>query len=259
MIPHFSACQTRDGHVFRSLENSRPCFPRDWNFRMKRIPEPELMLTAAQAAAYAAADFEAPHQRVVRLFQRLFPRWQPREVIDLGCGPGDIAFRFARAFPRCRIVGVDGSPAMLGCGRRALRREPALAGRVTLTRGMLQTWRPARRAGTVICNALLHHLHDPQTLWSAIARCAAPGARVLVVDLRRPPSRQAATALRDRYAKGEPAILRRDFLHSFLAAFTPAEIRAQLRAAELGGLRVRALGDRHVMIWGRLAAAKGRA
>ena len=215
------------------------------------------MLSPEQAAAYAAADFAAPHQRVVRLFRQRFPGWRPQEIIDLGCGPGDIAFRFARAFPRCRIIGVDGSPAMLACGRRALRREPALARRVKLTRGMLQSWRPARRAGTVICNALLHHLHDPQTLWSAIARCAAPGARVLVVDLRRPTSRAAARALRDRYAKGEPAILRRDFLHSFLAAFTPAEIRAQLRAAGLSGLRVRAVGDRHVMIWGRVAAAKG--
>ncbi len=220
---------------------------------MQRIPEPELMLAPAQAAAYAAADFAAPHERVVALFRRLFPEARPRAVLDLGCGPGDIACRFARAFPRCRVLGVDGSPAMLACGRRALRREPALAERVTLTRGLLQTWQPPQRFGTLLCNALLHHLHDPLVLWSCIARCAAPGARVLVVDLRRPPTRRAAVALRDRYAAGEPEILRHDFLHSFFAAFTPDEIRAQLRAAGLRGFRVRALGDRHVMVWGRVA------
>ena len=225
---------------------------------MKRIPEPELMLAPAQAAAYAAADFAAPHERVVALFRRLFPDARPRDVLDLGCGPGDIARRFARAYPRCRVLGVDGSPAMLACGRRALRREPAWGDRITLTRGLLQTWRPPHRFGTVICNALLHHLHDPQVLWSCLARCAAPGARVLVVDLRRPPSRRAAVALRDRHAAGEPEILRHDFLHSFFAAFTPDEIRAQLKAAGLRGFRVRALGDRHVMVWGRMEARSER-
>jgi ubiquinone/menaquinone biosynthesis C-methylase UbiE len=219
---------------------------------MKRIPEPELMETPEQAAAYAAADFAAPHERVVALFRRLFPDARPRKALDLGCGPGDIACRFARTFRSCRVLGVDGAPAMLACGQRALRREPALARRVTLVRGLLQDWRPTRRFPVILCNSLLHHLYDPQVLWSCIRRCAAPGARVFVVDLRRPPTRRAARALRDRYAAGEPAILRRDFLHSLHAAFTPAEIRAQLREAGLDGLRVRALGDRHVMAWGRI-------
>jgi trans-aconitate methyltransferase len=219
---------------------------------MQRIPEPELMESPEQAAAYAGADFSTPHQRVIDLFRRRFPDARPRRALDLGCGPGDIAFRFARAFPHCRVLGVDGSPAMLACGRRARRREPALADRVTFTRGRLQDWRPPHRFPVLLCNALLHHLHDPGVLWTCVARCAAPGARVLVVDLRRPASRRAAVALRDRHAAGEPEILRRDFLHSFLAAFTPGEIRAQLAAAGLKGFQVRALGDRHVVVWGRM-------
>ena len=39
---------------------------------MKRIPEPELMLSDEQAQAYAYADFDAPHSMFIRLFQTYF-------------------------------------------------------------------------------------------------------------------------------------------------------------------------------------------
>ncbi len=219
---------------------------------MKRIPEPELMLTAEQAEAYAAADFAAPHQRVVELFRRAFPGFRPDHLLELGCGPGDIVLRFARAFPRCRVLGVDGSPAMLKAGRRLLAREPALARRITLVKGLLQDWQPPQRTGAVISNALLHHLHDPRVLWSAVRRCAAPGARVFVVDLRRPASRREAEALMRRHAAGEPAVLQEDFFNSLCAAFTTVEVRAQLRAAGLAGFRVRQVGNRHLVVSGRM-------
>ena len=38
----------------------------------------------------------------------------------------------------------------------------------------------------VVSNSLLHHLHDPAVLWGAIQTLAAPGALVVVRDLRRP-------------------------------------------------------------------------
>jgi trans-aconitate methyltransferase len=224
---------------------------------MKRRPEPELMLGADQARAYAEADFEAPHRRVVELFREAFPGFAPRgEVLDLGCGPGDIAMRFARAFPRCRVLGVDGSAAMLARGHAALKRQPSLAARVRLVEGMVQDWAPHRRHAVVVSNSLLHHLHDPMTLWSCVRRCAMPGARVFIVDLMRPPSAAAARALTRRHAAGEPDVLRRDFHASLLAAFTPKEVRAQLRAAGLQGFTVRPVSDRHLMVWGTIGNAQ---
>lgn len=81
---------------------------------MMRIPEPELMNDPAQARIYAAADFSEPHGRFIELFAERFPDIRPRGlVLDLGCGPADISIRFARAYLSCRIVGVDGAPAML--------------------------------------------------------------------------------------------------------------------------------------------------
>ncbi|OBS08394.1 class I SAM-dependent methyltransferase [Acidihalobacter prosperus] len=219
---------------------------------MQRIPEPELMLDEAQAKAYAEADFEAPHTRVIELFRESFPDWSGSgDVLDLGCGPGDISLRFAAAYPRCRVDGIDGSEAMMAAGRARIE-HAGLADRVHLHKALLPADRaPMPRYDAVISNSLLHHLHDPQVLWTAVKRYAAPGAPVFVVDLLRPRSREQALAMRDRYAAGEPAVLQEDFYNSLCAAFTLDEIGEQLREAGLEGFAVRAVSDRHCVIHGR--------
>ena len=219
---------------------------------MKRIPEPELMDDRAQAEAYAGADFEDAHSRFVATFNELF-----REpaldgyILDLGCGPGDITFRFARAFPGANVHGVDGSEAMLQCGREVLAEDAALEGRVKLIHGLLPGAalpRPAYDA--VISNSLLHHLRDPGVLWNAISDLTGPGAPVFVMDLKRPGSVEKAQSLVAEYSGDEPEVLRQDFYNSLLAAFTPTEIEEQLEKFGLGHLTVREISDRHVVISG---------
>lgn len=219
---------------------------------MQRQPEPELMESPAQARAYAEADFEEPHRRFIELFASKFPALRVRgHVLDLGCGPGDIALRFAAAHPQCMVHGVDGSPAMLACADICHRRHPGLRGRVRLLQGLLPDCAlPRERYDILISNSLLHHLPDPGVLWRSVRRFAGPGAPVFVADLRRPPTPAAARALADRYAADEPQVLRRDFHHSLLAAFTPDEVRAQLHAAGLSDLRIETPSDRHILVWG---------
>lgn len=38
------------------------------------------------------------------------------KVVDLGCGPGSLSARLARALPRVDVVGVDADPLLLGLG-----------------------------------------------------------------------------------------------------------------------------------------------
>ncbi len=213
----------------------------------------------AQARAYAAADFSEPHSRFVALFAaRCGPVAPGSKVLDLGCGPADISIRFARAHPGVEVHGVDGAPAMLQEGERLLARA-GLAGRVRLVHGVLPGCRPPSPPYDVlISNSLLHHLPDPQVLWQAILCWGRPGGRVFVMDLLRPESRQEALRLVDRYAAGEPEILRRDFFHSLLAAWRPEEVRLQLRRAGLGHLAVERVSDRHLIVYGALAQGRGR-
>ncbi|MCG3147556.1 MAG: Trans-aconitate 2-methyltransferase [Verrucomicrobiae bacterium] len=211
---------------------------------MERIVEPELMTEADQARAYAAANFEEAHARYPRLFQKVFPDCPPTgHALDLGCGPGDVTRRFARILPGWRFDAVDGSPAMLA-------HAPASA-TIRYIEGFLPgVSLPCSRYDLVLCSSLLHHLHNPAVLWETIRQHTGPGSLVFVVDLRRPASRAAAEKIVREQTSGEPEVLRRDYLNSLLAAFTPAEVRQQLRAAGLANLRVKTIGARHLMVAG---------
>jgi SAM-dependent methyltransferase len=222
---------------------------------VKRVPEPELMLDPDQARAYAAADFAEPHERFVALLrEKLSGLPAAGRALDLGCGPGDPTLRLARALPGWQVDAVDGSPAMLALAREGSARA-GLAARVRFHEALLPD-PPAALAGQrfdlVLSNSLLHHLADPVALWDSLRRFAAPGASVFVMDLLRPPSREAAHVLVTRYAAGEPELLRRDFFHSLLAAYQPDEVQGQLERAGLGGLGCEVVSDRHWIVWGRL-------
>ncbi|MET0917894.1 MAG: class I SAM-dependent methyltransferase [Burkholderiales bacterium] len=220
---------------------------------MDRIPEPELMDEAAQALAYASADFSEPHDAFVARFRRCFPDFIGGSVLDLGCGPADVTMRFARAYPAAQILGVDGASAMLTLGCDAVAATD-LEGRVRLLQVRLPAESfPGSPYAGVISNSLLHHLADPRVLWEAIVSAAAPGACVFVMDLMRPPSREAASQLLALHAADAPEVLRRDFFNSLLAAFRPDEVRQQLADSGLPYLRVEVASDRHLIAYGRMS------
>lgn len=217
---------------------------------MKRVPEPELMDEAEQARAYAEADFSEPNQLFVETFRRQFPRFDGQSILDLGCGPADICLRLAREFPRSRVVGVDGAPAMLRLARAAVE-GAGLAGRIELVQARLGAAQgPSGRYDAVVSNSLLHHLAEPGVLWEAVWAHGAPGAAILVMDLIRPDSPAAARGLVETYSADEPDVLRRDFYNSLLAAYRLEEVRAQLERAGLDGLVCEGASDRHLLVRG---------
>ncbi|HUK83648.1 MAG TPA: class I SAM-dependent methyltransferase [Verrucomicrobiae bacterium] len=221
---------------------------------MNRVPEPELMLDDAQARAYAEADFESAHSRYPKLFAEMFPnRPATALVLDIGCGPCDVTIRFARANSGYTFHAVDGSAAMLTHGRERIARDADVVKRVRLIEGCIPSAAiPAKNYDVILSSSLLHHLPDPQALWTTVRQYAKRGTLVFVVDLFRPDNRTDAEALTAKYAGGEPDVLRRDFLNSLLAAFTVEEVREQLDATKLSELTVKTISDRHLMIWGSL-------
>ncbi len=216
-----------------------------------RIPEPELMEAGEQAAAYAAADFSQPDAAFVERFCRLFPELHTGRLLDLGCGPAGILLRLAELRPGLQLVGMEGSPAMLAPGLRAVE-AAGLSARVRLELGRLPGWGPTAGFDALISNSLLHHLHQPAQLWSELKRLGRPGAPVLVADLRRPASRSAARALVRQYAGDEPEVLQTDYYNSLLAAFGVDEVRQQLEEAGLQQLELASISDRHLAVWGSL-------
>ena len=181
---------------------------------MNRILEPELMDDPAQAEAYARADFAEENQGFVDRFKEYYSEFSQGKVLDLGCGPADIPIRLAKLYPSCQVIGIDASAPMIQLGEQAVK-EAGLVDRISLRCERYEDIAGARIVDAVVSNSLLHHLPNPLQFWQKIRQLVKPGAPVLVMDLLRPDSPEAAQAIVDHYAANEPDILRRDFYNSY--------------------------------------------
>ena len=139
-------------------------------------------------------------------FAEYFPEFTEGHILDLGCGPGDIPVRFARALPSCRITGVDASEPMISLAVETVK-QAGLADRIAFR---CERFPDGVAARTVRCVNLQQPAsscaQSPAVLVSAAAM-VKPGSPVLVMDLLRPDSSEEAQAIVDRYAAKEPEIL----------------------------------------------------
>ena len=215
---------------------------------MERVLEPELMDDELQSIAYARADFSMSNQLFVDGLIDDFPQ-RLRTAVDIGCGPGDVMIRLARALPDLHITAIDASAPMIARARGAVITE-GLSDRIELVQGYVPgVALKAHSFDVVLSKDLLHHVPDPSVLWKEIARLGRPGAVVYVMDLVRPPTPEEAHRIVDRVAASANPILREDFYNSLCAAFTVDELREQVAAAGLD-LEVRQAIDRHALISG---------
>ncbi|MGH7261392.1 MAG: class I SAM-dependent methyltransferase, partial [Nitrospiraceae bacterium] len=107
-------------------------------------------------------------------------------------------------------------------------------------------------ADAALSNSLVHHIPNPLQFWYCLKKQVNSGSYVLVMDLLRPESPEAAQAIVDQYAANEPPILRKDFYNSLLAAFTEDEVAAQLAELNLSRLMIDVIDDRHWVVGGRI-------
>jgi len=217
---------------------------------MQRTLEPELMEDEQQALAYAKADFSTSNQWYVDHLIADYPDNLGR-VVDIGCGPGDVMLRLARAKPNVRITAIDGSAAMIEFAREAVRAAD-LQARLAAIQGTIPGLALEEHSfDAVLSKDLLHHLPDPMVLWSEAKRLGRPGAAIYVMDLIRPNTPQDARNIVESVAPDEHPILKDDFYNSLCAAFTVEEAKVQVKQAGLP-LEVTQVSDRHMVIKGRL-------
>ncbi len=218
---------------------------------MERIPEPDLMNDRDQAIAYAEADFEVPHTAFIQQLCQRFPDLSlTGHALDMGCGPGDITFRFARQFPDWKIDGIDGAESMLNLGKEVIQSQK-LHDKVSFYQIYLPSGQlPQKSYDFILSNSLLHHLTEPLDLWSTLRTLSHDNTPIFIMDLMRPQSREMAMTMVEQYAAGEPAVLQEDFLNSLIAAYRLDEVRTQLSQAHLSHLNLEAVSDRHWIAWG---------
>jgi ubiquinone/menaquinone biosynthesis C-methylase UbiE/DNA-binding transcriptional ArsR family regulator len=103
------------------------------------------------------------------------PSWT---VGDLGCGTGQVSAALAPFV--ARVIGVDGSAAMLQAAKKRL----TAIENVELRRGDLESLPiDDARLDAATMMLVLHHLPEPEKALAEASRVVKPGGRVLIVDM----------------------------------------------------------------------------
>jgi trans-aconitate 2-methyltransferase len=92
----------------------------------------------------------------------------PREIWDLGCGPGEHAALLAARHPDAVVHGLDSSPEMLA-------RAKGQGADVDWVLGDIDAWRPEIPPDLIFTNAALQWLDGHETLFPRLLESLAPG------------------------------------------------------------------------------------
>lgn len=95
----------------------------------------------------------------------------PREVVDLGCGPGNLTAALAERWPGARVLGLDSSPEML-----AKAESHAAAPHLEFRLGDIAAWTPSPETDVVVTNAALQWIPEHRELLPDWLEMLSPGA-----------------------------------------------------------------------------------
>ena len=158
-------------------------------------------------------------------------------LLDVGCGPGNIALKLAERCPQLSIVGLDCSRNMV----QAARREAARMGvehRTSFQQAnAVQLPFASGAFDIVLSNSVLHHLVEPSRAFGEMLRVAKPAGTVLLRDLRRP-SRLAYPWHIRWYGRHYSGIMKRLFEDSVRAAYTPEELSGLLGSCGMSNAQI---------------------
>jgi ubiquinone/menaquinone biosynthesis C-methylase UbiE len=115
---------------------------------------------------------------------RMVSAHESDRAIDLACGPGTLALRFAKQVRW--ICGLDFTPAILQRARITAARE-GLLHKLTFAIGDAQALPFASDSlDLAVTSYSLHHISDPARVISEMARVVRSGGRVGVIDIEVP-------------------------------------------------------------------------
>jgi ubiquinone/menaquinone biosynthesis C-methylase UbiE len=210
---------------------------------LKRVLEPEVMDSAAEASDYDAMDHSHVNQLFVADLLQLRSDFQT--VLDVGTGTAQIPIALCGKHPTVRVVAIDMAQHMLRVGQSNIER----AGLTDRVRPQLcDAKRMPFAAGTfdaVMSNSIVHHIPEPMAVLREIARVVKPGGILFVRDLLRPSDETTLRGLVKMYAGDANAHQQQMFADSLHAALTLDEVRALVTELGCPAASVQQTSDRH--------------
>ncbi len=212
---------------------------------LQRILEPELMDTAEDAEEYDAMDFSEANTRFAEDALAMLGRRENPQVLDIGTGTARIPILMLQRRPDLRILAIDLAQEMLRVAGRNLA-EAGFTAQCQLARLDAKAIKlPNGRFDLVMCNSTAHHIPDPQLLFNEIHRLARADGAIVVRDLHRPTSMDAAWAIVKRVAAGDARRQQQLFFDSLCAALRLSEVQEFVRKSGLQRMSVYEVSDRH--------------
>jgi trans-aconitate 2-methyltransferase len=95
---------------------------------------------------------------------------RPRQIVDLGCGPGTTTAQLLQRWPDARVTGIDNSPEMI-----AHARSLAVEGRLEFRQGDLRDWHPDKPVDVLLSTATLQWVPGHEMLFPTFVHSLAPG------------------------------------------------------------------------------------
>jgi trans-aconitate 2-methyltransferase len=124
--------------------------------------------------------FDAEREQVVHDLIARVP-FEPKTIVDLGCGPGTSTRLLAQRFPSARITGIDISEPML-----AVARERAAGAH--FVRADIESWCPEQPVDLIFADSALQWVSAHERLFSRLTRAAYWPCRCPTTG-RSPPTR----------------------------------------------------------------------
>lgn len=121
------------------------------------------------------------------------------DVVDIGCGAGELAMAVAAARPQARVTGIDISPDLIEAAS-----ERASAANLSFELADATTWGPRNRPDLLVSRHGVMFFPDPPHAFAHLAAVSAPGARIVFSCFRSAAQNEWAAAIADLLPRSDP-------------------------------------------------------
>lgn len=169
----------------------------------------------------------------------------PKTVVDLGCGPGNMTRTLAERWPGARVIGLDSSADMVASAQQ-MAEESGAPDNLEFAQVDAERWAPDAEVDVIVSNAMLQWIPDHRQLvrgwlealkpgaWFAVqvpGNFAAPSHATIAEMSRRPEFEDALEGVVER----ESVYTTDEYLETLIAAGFEADIWETTYSQPLSG------------------------